>query len=288
MPELPEVETVRRGLAQVMEGRVLTHVVVNRGDLRWPLPADFAKRITGHTVQALGRRAKYLTLDLSSGDILLAHLGMSGRMVIDPPGTTPVEPGLYHRNLEANGLHEHVAFQVDGRTWIRFSDPRRFGMMDLVPRADFAKHRLIAGLGPEPTDDAFDGAVLAKRLKGKRTPIKAALLDQRVVAGLGNIYVCESLYHAGVSPRRVAARVQGERADRLVVAIKRVLAEAIEAGGSSLRDHRQASGELGYFQHRFAVYDREGMKCPDCTCDRTIRRVMQSARSTFYCAMRQR
>ena len=288
MPELPEVETVRRGLAKVMEGRVLTHVVVNRGDLRWPLPAHFAERITGQTVRVLGRRAKYLTLELSSGDILIAHLGMSGRMVIDRPGTTPSAPGLYHRDATTNGLHEHIAFQVDGRTWVRFSDPRRFGMMDLVPRDDFSKHRLIASLGPEPMDEAFDGPTLARRLKGKRTPIKAALLDQRVVAGLGNIYVCESLFYAGISPRRLATRVQGERADRLVAAIKHVLAEAIEAGGSSLRDHRQASGELGYFQHRFAVCDREGMKCPDCDCDRTIRRITQSGRSTFYCAMRQR
>jgi formamidopyrimidine-DNA glycosylase len=287
MPELPEVETVRRGLARVMEGRVLTRVVVNRPDLRWPLPAHFAERITGRTVQALGRRAKYLTLELSGGDILLAHLGMSGRMVIDRDGA-PAAPGIYYRDTAANGLHEHVAFEVDGRTWVRFSDPRRFGMMDLVPRADFASHKLIAGLGPEPMDDAFDGPALAARLAGKRTPIKAALLDQRVVAGLGNIYACESLFHAGISPRQLAARAQGERADRLAAAIKRVLADAIEAGGSSLRDHRQATGELGYFQHRFAVYDREGQRCPGCGCGRGIRRITQSARSTFYCAARQR
>lgn len=272
MPELPEVETVRRGLTQVMEGRVLTRVLVNRPDLRWPLPPRFAERVTGQTVRALGRRAKYLTLELSGGDILLAHLGMSGRMVVDG----------------AAGPHTHVAFEVDGRVWVRFTDPRRFGMMDLVPRDGFAQHKLIAGLGPEPLDAAFDGPALAARLKGKRTPIKAALLDQRVVAGLGNIYVCESLYRAGISPKRLAARVQGARADTLAAAIKQVLTEAIEAGGSSLRDHRQASGELGYFQHRFAVYDREGQKCPDCACDRSIRRITQSARSSFYCAARQR
>ena len=288
MPELPEVETVRRGLSEAMEGRVLTRVIVNRSDLRWPLPPRFAERIAGRVVERIGRRAKYLTFELSGGDILLAHLGMSGRMVIDRPDAESATPGIYHRNTGANGTHEHIAFEIDGRRWVRFSDPRRFGMMDLVPAAGFAAHKLIAGLGPEPMGNEFNGPALGARLNGKRTPIKAALLDQRVVAGLGNIYVCESLFHAGISPRRLAARVQGEHAERLVTAIKRVLAEAIEAGGSSLRDHRQASGELGYFQHRFAVYDREGQPCPGCDCARSVRRLVQSGRSTFYCAARQR
>jgi formamidopyrimidine-DNA glycosylase len=278
MPELPEVETVRRGLAAVMEGRPITGVVVRREDLRRPLPAGFAAAVGGHTVRSVDRRAKYLLFHLDDGTVVIAHLGMSGRMVI--------EPAAAHPTNEANGKHEHIVFSVGNGTRIGFSDPRRFGLMDLATEDTLASHPLLAGIGPEPLDDAFDGAALAARLAGKHTPIKAALLDQRVVAGLGNIYVCEALFEAGISPRRSAHTVQGARADRLVRAIKRVLLAAIESGGSTLRDHVAPSGEIGYFQHNFKVYGREGAPCP--TCGQPIRRLVQSGRSTFFCSRCQR
>ncbi len=289
MPELPEVETVRRGLSAVMEGRRITAVEVRRRDLRIPLPEDFADALVGRTVARLGRRAKYLVFELDDGTALLAHLGMSGRMLIDQPKTG--DSGVIGRYAHATGdgaAHEHVVFEVGNGTLIRFRDPRRFGLMALTRTEDLATHKLLAGLGPEPTEAAFTGEVLARALAGKRTPIKAALLDQRVVAGLGNIYVCESLFLAGISPRRLAASVQGKRAARLVDAIHRVLNEAIEAGGSTLRDHVAPDGEIGYFQHSFRVYDREGVKCPGCTCGGVVRRIVQSGRSTFFCPTRQR
>lgn len=280
MPELPEVETVRRGLARALEGRRLTAVENRRADLRFPLPARFGARLTGRTVEAVGRRGKFLLIGLSGGLTLIAHLGMSGRFrVFD--GTLPVA-----------GPHDHVVFATDDRITVRFHDPRRFGFMDLVDTADMARHPMLARLGPEPLAEGFSGPVLASRLKGRRAPIKAALLDQSVVAGLGNIYACEALFGAGISPNRTAATVQGRRADKLASAIKTVLAAAIAAGGSSLRDHRQTSGELGYFQASFAVYGREGQACPGCTCDKArtggVRRIEQSGRSTFYCARKQR
>ena len=278
MPELPEVETVRRGLDAVMTGRRLGHVTVNRFDLRRRLPADFATRLTGRTVTAVGRRGKYLLIHLEDGGVLLIHLGMSGRMVIDPAGAAP-----RHR-----GRHEHVVFEVGNGTIVRFSDPRRFGLMALADGDALEVHPLLAHLGPEPVGEDFTGAVLAARLKGKRTPIKAAMLDQTVVAGLGNIYVCESLFAAGLSPRRIAATVQGGRATRLADAVRRVLADAIAAGGSTLRDHVAPTGEIGYFQHRFKVYGRAGEKCPNAACDAAIRRIVQSGRSTFHCSRCQR
>ena len=278
MPELPEVETIRRGLAAALEGRRIARVTVKRSDLRRPLPPRFAERLEGRRIVGLGRRAKYLLVSLDDDTVLLAHLGMSGRMVIENGAETRA----------AHVTHAHVSFEADDGTVIRFSDPRRFGLMDLVPAAELDRHVLLAGLGPEPTGNEFDGPLLAARLKGKRTPIKAALLDQRVVAGLGNIYVCESLFRAGISPKRLAKSVQGERADRLATAIRAVLADAIAAGGSSLRDHVSATGELGYFQHNFQVYDREGAPCPGCDCGGGVRRMVQSGRSTFYCAVRQR
>ncbi|MBM3487889.1 MAG: bifunctional DNA-formamidopyrimidine glycosylase/DNA-(apurinic or apyrimidinic site) lyase [Alphaproteobacteria bacterium] len=283
MPELPEVETVRRGLARVMDGATIARVVVRRGDLRRPLPPRFAERLAGRRVEALERRAKYLIVRLDDGNALLVHLGMSGRMVIDG-GTI----ARFAHDVGPLAAHEHVVIALANGTVVRYADPRRFGLMDLVAGAALADHPLLARLGPEPTDAAFDGRALARRLAGKRTPIKAALLDQTVVAGLGNIYVCESLFRAGLSPRRLARTIGGARADALAAAIHRVLDEAIAAGGSTLRDHRLPSGELGYFQHRFQVYDREGEPCPGCDCGRFIRRIVQAGRSTFYCAARQR
>jgi formamidopyrimidine-DNA glycosylase len=289
MPELPEVETVRRGLSTVMEGRRITSVDVRRRDLRIPLPEDFAEALVGRTVARLGRRAKYLLIELDDGTVVLAHLGMSGRMLIDHP--TPGESGEIGRYAHATGAgaaHEHIVFEVGNGTLIRFRDPRRFGLMALARIEDLEKHKLLARLGPEPTGAEFTADVLSKALAGKKTPIKAALLDQRVVAGLGNIYVCESLFQAGISPKRLAASVQGKRAARLVDAIHDVLDKAIEAGGSTLRDHVAPDGEIGYFQHSFQVYDREGTPCPGCTCGGAVRRIVQSGRSTFYCPQRQR
>lgn len=281
MPELPEVETVRLGLIGVLAGKRIARATARRADLRIALPADFAKRLEGRCVTSLERRAKYLLLQLDDGWTWIVHLGMSGRMTTGRVGTLPP--------LDS---HDHVVIVTEDDVEVRFHDARRFGLMTLARAEDVASHRLFAGLGPEPLSPDFDGNRLAAALKGRRTSIKAALLDQRIVAGLGNIYVSESLFRAGISPRRLAGRVQGERAGALVDAIKAVLKKAIAAGGSSLRDHRQPSGELGYFQHSFTVYDREGQPCPGCLCDVSksggIRRIVQGGRSTFYCRHRQR
>lgn len=280
MPELPEVETIRRGLAAKLEGRRFKRVEVRRRDLRIPLPADFASRLEGRRVEGLSRRGKYILATLDDGQVLIAHLGMSGRLIItDGQAGEPLP-------------HEHVIFETDDGTTIGFYDARRFGLLTLTREAELARHPLLAALGPEPLSNAFDGPVLAAALRHKATPIKAALLDQRVVAGLGNIYACESLFRAGISPRRLAKTVQGRRAARLASAIRGVLSDAIAAGGSSLRDYLQVSGELGYFQHQWAVYGREGEPCPGCDCrlERTggIRRIVQAGRATFYCPKRQR
>jgi formamidopyrimidine-DNA glycosylase len=277
MPELPEVETVARGLRLPLEGQRLAEVEVRVPALRWPLPRGLKKRLTGRRVLSVGRRAKYLLLQLDREEVLLAHLGMSGRILLVPAGEErPPEP------------HDHIVLRTEAGVEVRFNDARRFGMVDLVPQAGLEEHRLLAGLGPEPLGNAFSGPVLAAALAGKATPIKAALLDQRVVAGLGNIYVSEALFEAGIAPRRLARTVQGERAERLAQAIRSVLNRAIAAGGSSLRDYVQTSGELGYFQHQWAVYGKEGEPCPGCTCGKGVRRLVQSGRSTFYCAVRQR
>lgn len=276
MPELPEVETVRRGLAQAMEGRRINQVVVRRTDLRRPLPENFADALMGRTITQLGRRAKYLLIHLDDGTVVLAHLGMSGRMVIEQ-GTEVEVPAR---------KHEHIAFAVGNGTVIRFSDPRRFGLMDLSTEEGLSTHTLLASIGPEPLGDDFNGPALSVRLKGRKTPIKSALLDQRIVAGLGNIYVCEGLFMAGISPRRSAHTVGARRADRLVAETKQVLRDAIKAGGSTLRDHVTATGETGYFQHNFKVYGREGEACP--TCSKPVKRIVQAGRSTFFCASCQR
>ena len=277
MPELPEVETVVRGLAARMTHHRLARLDLHRGDLRWPFPRGLKAKAEGRTIEALSRRAKYIVIELDDGGVLLMHLGMSGRMMIFERGSNqPPEP------------HDHVVFTLDDGTSVRFNDPRRFGMLDYTERDALSRHKLLAGLGPEPLGPEFTGPGLYAALKGKRTPLKAALLDQQVVAGLGNIYVSEALYHAGLSPKRLARTVTPERAERLVTAIQSVLQRAIAAGGSSLRDYVQASGELGYFQHEWAVYGREGERCPGCDCKSRIRRIVQSGRSTFYCAKRQR
>ena len=283
MPELPEVETVRRGLAPIMEGKRFAKVEVRRGDLRWPLPKGFAQKLNGKTVQGLGRRAKYLLADLSSGDVLLMHLGMSGSFRVGKDSA----PGTYYHERSKSTAHDHIVFHMSNGATVTFNDPRRFGSMKLVPRARLEDEPLLRSLGPEPLGNEFDAAMLAKACVGKKTSLKAALSDQRVVAGLGNIYVCEALFRARLSPKRIASTIAdrngkpNERAEKLVDAIKAVLKDAIEAGGSSLRDHRRADGSLGDFQHNFQVYDREGDPCP--SCKGKIKRIVQGGRSTFYC-----
>jgi formamidopyrimidine-DNA glycosylase len=292
MPELPEVETVRRGLAPVMEGARFAQVEARRGDLRWPLPKDFVKRIEGHTVSGLGRRAKYLLADLSSGEVLLMHLGMSGSFRVLNGGEAT--PGNYHHERAKLSAHDHIVFRMSNGAVITFNDPRRFGSMKLVAREKLEDEPLLRALGPEPLGNAFDAAMLARACRGKKTSLKAALSDQRVVAGLGNIYVCEALHRARLSPRRrastIATRAGGpnDHAVRLVEGIRLVLNDAIKAGGSSLRDHRQTDGELGMFQHNFRVYDRAGARCPTPGCTGTIRRIVQTGRSTFFCPVCQK
>jgi formamidopyrimidine-DNA glycosylase len=285
MPELPEVETVRRGLQPVMEGAKIVTAEARRKDLRFPFQKDFVARLKGQTVTGLGRRAKYLMADLGSGDVLLMHLGMSGsfRIQKDKDAQTP---GQFHHPRDKNGAHDHVVFHMSSGAAVIFNDPRRFGYMKIIARNEIEEEPLLQGLGPEPLGNEFDAAMLAASCEGKATSLKAALLDQRVVAGLGNIYVCEALYRAHLSPKRQASTLADRRggptdhAKRLVDAIHTVLNQAIKAGGSSLRDHRQTSGELGYFQHSFLVYDREGQKCG---CGGVVKRFTQNGRSTFWC-----
>ena len=278
MPELPEVETVRLGLVPVLEGRRLVRVETRRPDLRIAFPPRFAERLTGRRIERLERRAKYILAHLDHDEILLMHLGMSGRFVVDTKRS----------NSTGSGAHDHVIFETDKGARVVFSDHRRFGLMTLLPTSESSSHKLLKGLGPEPLTTDFSAGYLAQALKGKKAPIKAALLDQRVVAGLGNIYVCEALFRAGISPKRLAATVSGARATGLVTAIRAVLNEAIAAGGSTLRDYRQSDGELGYFQHRFRVYDRAGEPCRKRGCGGRIKRIVQSGRSTFFCPVCQR
>src|SRR5216684_6965551 len=275
MPELPEVETIRRGLALRISGRQIVRAELRRPDLRRPFPPMLATRLEGARIGGLSRRGKYLLIELDDTGLLLLHLGMSGRITAAGPELPPEK-------------HDHVILTLDDGTVVRFNDPRRFGLIDYLERGTAGIHPLLAGMGPEPLELGFDGAYLSGVLAGKLTPIKAALLDQRIVAGLGNIYVCEALYRAGLSPRRLAGSIGRGRADRLIAAIRTVLTEAIAAGGSSVRDYVQADGELGYFQHHWAVYGREGEPCPGCNCAEGVRRIVQSGRSTFFCAKRQR
>ena len=283
MPELPEVETVRRGLQPVMEGGVIVHAEVRRPDLRWPFPERMAERLEGQRVERLRRRSKYILIDLGSGETLIVHLGMSGRILVSGGRIG------HYRHIEPMAKrHDHVVLHmVDGAT-VTFNDARRFGAMDLTLTESLDRHRLLAGLGPEPLGNEFHEDCLLKRLRGKKTSAKTALLDQRVVAGLGNIYVCEALHRSGISPTRMAGRISRRRLRDLVVSIRQVLREAIEAGGSSLRDFRKSDGEIGYFQHSFEVYGREGKPCLRSGCDGRVVRIAQSGRSTFYCPECQR
>jgi len=296
MPELPEVETVRRGLQPAMEGSKILKAEARRKDLRFPFQKDFVARLEGQTVTGLGRRAKYLLADLGSGDVLLMHLGMSGsfRLIADDKKKAP---GKFHHPRNEDRAHDHVVFHMSSGAAVVFNDPRRFGYMKIIARSALEHEPLLKGLGPEPLGNEFDATMLARSCANKKTSLKAALLDQRVVAGLGNIYVCEALFRSHLSPRRLAATLAtkaglrkgvagGEPTDhakRLVIAIHAVLNQAIKAGGSSLRDHRQTSGELGYFQHSFQVYDREGEKCQTAGCGGIVRRFTQNGRSTFWC-----
>jgi formamidopyrimidine-DNA glycosylase len=292
VPELPEVETVRRGLAPAMERASFLAVQAHREDLRWPLPEDFARRIAGARVERLRRRAKYLLADLSSGEVLIMHLGMSGSFRV-LNGAAESSPGEFHLARSRALAHDHVVFRMSSGATVTFNDPRRFGFMLLVPSVDLETHPLMR-IGPEPLDRAFTPALLSKACAGKSTSLKAALLDQKIVAGLGNIYVCEALNRARLSPRRRAATLATRagaptpHAERLVAAIREVLEAAIAAGGSSLRDHRRTDGELGSFQHKFRVYDREGGRCPTRGCPGIVRRVTQNGRSTFFCPVCQK
>jgi formamidopyrimidine-DNA glycosylase len=288
MPELPEVETVRRGLQPAMEGSKIVKAEARRKDLRFPFQKDFIARLEGQTVTGLGRRAKYLMADLTSGDVLLMHLGMSGSFrVIEHEKTRT--PGQFHHPRSEDRAHDHVIFHMSSGSAVIFNDPRRFGYMKIIARKALEDEPLLKGLGPEPLGNEFDAAMLARSCAGKKTSLKAALLDQRVVAGLGNIYVCEALFRAHLSPKRLASTLADKRreptdhAKRLVTSIHAVLNQAIKAGGSSLRDHRQTSGELGYFQHSFQVYDHEGEKCQSGGCGGIVRRFTQNGRSTFWC-----
>ncbi len=312
MPELPEVETVRRGLAPVLEGRVLARVEQRRADLRWPLPERFAERLTGRRVEGVRRRSKWLLIGLApdeGGDdeTWMVHLGMSGRVLV----SNPAPPALGHRgggeaSVEAgdtatgvllgdhvlatgkDAKHDHIVVTTDSGATITYNDARRFGAMDLWPTAGLAAHPHLARLGPEPLGNAFHGTALAEAFAGRQSPVKAVLMDQRTVAGLGNIYVCEALHRAGIHPARIAAGISRARIDRLAEQVRATLTEAIAAGGSSLRDYRHTDGELGYFQHVFRVYDREDAPCPTAGCRGTVRRIVQSGRSTFYCPRCQR
>ncbi len=293
MPELPEVETVRCGLAPAMVGATFEAIDQRRPDLRFPFPQDFAQRLTGRRIEALGRRAKYLLADLDDAQVLVMHLGMSGSFRVEArEGTQPL--GTYYHDTSKDPVHDHVVFDLSSGARIVYNDPRRFGFMQIIARADLAEHALFKNVGLEPLGNELDGAVLARLFAGKAAPLKAALLDQTLVAGLGNIYVCEALHRAALSPRRAAgtlARKDGsptQRAHLLARIIREVLEEAVAAGGSTLRDHRLTDGTLGYFQHTFRVYDKEGAGCARAGCGGTIKRIVQSGRASFYCGACQR
>ncbi|MCR9122258.1 MAG: bifunctional DNA-formamidopyrimidine glycosylase/DNA-(apurinic or apyrimidinic site) lyase [Phyllobacteriaceae bacterium] len=297
MPELPEVETVRRGLQPAMEGARLTRLELRRADLRFPLPADLPAALEGRTITSVGRRAKYLIMHFGGGAVLISHLGMSGAYRIED-GTQAAIPGAFHHERSKLSAHDHLVFHLQGRDGaacrVTYNDPRRFGFVDLDRADTLDQNRFLRDLGIEPTGNALDGERLAAMLAGKAAPLKAALLDQRLIAGLGNIYVCEALWRARLSPRRRAGTLATRagrptaRCHALADAVRAVIADAIAAGGSSLRDYVHADGSLGYFQHSFAVYGREGEPCPHEGCEGTVRRIVQSGRSTFYCPACQR
>jgi formamidopyrimidine-DNA glycosylase len=286
MPELPEVETVRRGLLPHLEGGRIAKVVQNRADLRFPLPERFVQRLEGATVEALERRAKYLLARLDTGETLVVHLGMTGRFMVDGPD--PSRPGKFHREIAEDPKHTHVVFETAGGARLAFNDARRFGFMDLIPTGDLPTHPWFAGMGPEPLGNGFNDTVLAKAFAGRKQNVKVTLLDQKVVAGLGNIYVCEALHRSHIHPERAAGSIKPKELSKLVAAIRAVLEDAIRAGGSTLRDYRHTDGELGYFQHDFRVYDREDDPCPNAACPGAIKRIVQAGRSTFFCPVCQK
>ena len=295
MPELPEVETVCRGLAPFMEGRIINHVAQNRADLRFPFPEDFPLRLQGRRIETIARRAKYMLITLDDSQTLMVHLGMSGRFTIHPADEVPSGPGIassgqagHNSGWQKTEKHDHVVITMEDGTVIVYNDPRRFGFMDLIAPGASDQHPSLRGLGPEPLSDDFSAAYLKQAWKGRKSNVKAGLLDQKVVAGLGNIYVCEALWRAGLSPKRLAGSVSARKLGELVPHIKDILTAAIAAGGSSLKDYRQADGELGYFQHSFDVYDREGSPCSKPGCTGIIKRIVQSNRSSFYCPNHQR
>ncbi|MCH9808139.1 MAG: bifunctional DNA-formamidopyrimidine glycosylase/DNA-(apurinic or apyrimidinic site) lyase [Alphaproteobacteria bacterium] len=294
MPELPEVETVRAGLAPVLTGKRIVRLEQRRPNLRFPFPANFARRLEGRRIENLYRRSKYLIANIKGGESLIMHLGMSGRFTIVPADSEADASGSFTFSTGANPKHDHVTFRTEDGATVTYNDPRRFGFMVMTPTAEFDSHPLIRDLGPEPLGNALHAGHLASRALGRKADLKAFLMDQKNVAGLGNIYVCEALYRAGLSPKRVAsclAKKSGAptgRAERLVTTIREVLSEAIKAGGSSLRDYRAADGALGYFQHSFAVYGREGEPCRTPGCTRKVQRIVQAGRSTFYCGTCQR
>ena len=277
MPELPEVETVCRGLRPVLEGRIISEIRVLRAKLRIPVPAALAPQLEGRRIQRLSRRAKYILMDVEGGQTMILHLGMSGRIRHVPGG---LELPLQR--------HDHLVVVTERGGAVIFNDTRRFGLVTLAHTDRIAEHPLLSRLGPEPLSNRFNGPELAARLKGRKTPVKTALLDQTTVAGLGNIYACEALHRARLSPRRLTYTVQGGRAERLALAVRAVLDDAIAAGGSTLRDYARLDGELGYFQHDFRVYDRQGSPCPTPGCSGIIGRIVQSGRSTFFCSRCQR
>lgn len=279
MPELPEVETVCRGLEPALVGQVITGIDTHRSGLRVPFPKNLSKNVAGSKVLRITRRAKYILVHLDNGKILVMHLGMSGRMMIESEGYKTAK-------------HDHMVIHLKRGNMIVFNDPRRFGVVDLIAEEALESHKLFAHLGPEPLSNEFSGPVLAAKLEGRKTAIKVAIMDQQVVVGVGNIYASEALFLSGISPEKLAGQVRGQKADELVQAIRKVLQKAIKAGGSTLKDHRQANGELGYFQHHFTVYDREGQACPGCTCDIAktggIQKITQGGRSSFYCPRKQK
>lgn len=299
MPELPEVETVKRSLAPFLEPALVLSVDQRRANLRFPFPHDFPARLKGRTIEVIGRRAKYLLFHLSDGTVLVSHLGMSGSFRLEKPGAESQSdaPGSFHFPRSRDRAHDHLAFLIDGPRGIYrliYNDPRRFGYMDLIAQNELPSHPYFKDLGTEPIGNAFGPDILAAGFEGKASPLKAALLDQRIVAGLGNIYVCEALWRAGLSPRRKAKSLvtnpsrPDKRLHRLAAAIRDVIDDAVEAGGSTLRDFSRGDGKPGYFQHSFAVYDRAGNPCMKADCTGTVKRIVQSGRSTFYCSACQR
>ena len=297
MPELPEVETVKRGLAPAMEGREIVDVELRRPNLRFPFPKDFVQRLQGCRVEQLTRRAKYILVHLNSGDVLMMHLGMSGRFTVFAPEGSPLNLGEFYylqgADKAGDGAHDHVVMTLDSGVKLVYTDPRRFGMMDICAASELGSHRLLATIGVEPLGNELNAAYLNENFKGRKTPLKAALLDQRIIAGLGNIYVCEALHRSGLSPKRLTGTVArakkiDDRLELLCSSIRTILIEAIDAGGSTLRDYVSTDGSSGAYQQRFSVYDREDEDCPKSTCSGTVRRIVQSGRSTFYCASCQR